>query len=164
MYLMDEVRNYLGVRVDEEFQLQPVYKENEVVTCGPPLPCTFKFFRKEGLFRKYELSDKWESAKDYLQPILMDELRVVDTEFHPANGKPYWVVCWSGCMSIPYVVCRHWWGALKDYMYLRSGNFFSTKLEAEKEKFNIVKQIVKEGYDIRPEDEEKYSYREGVEI
>ena len=121
--LMPEVAKLLGVEIEEEFRIKK-YDNRK-----------FKFY-KDGLKMKWDRENEWNINNTWLMGLYTGEDEIVKLPWKPKNNEQYWTV------EEDSIFYDSWDNNMMDYSYLKLGNCFRTKEEAEANADRIRKEIM----------------------
>ena len=124
--LMPEVAKLLGVEIGEEFRIGN--------------PCSdgrYKIDEFGYLLYTPHPGDEWDESQLYTINTLLSGLyQIIKLPWKPKDGENYWTV------EEDHILCDSWDNDMMDYSYLKLGNCFRTKEEAEANADRIRKEIM----------------------
>lgn len=117
--LMPEVLKLIGLSVDEEFKVKG---SDEIFKVD-----------KEGML----IATSYNSFRCSILPFLLNgTYEIVKLPWKPKDGESYWTV------EEDRILCDSWDNDMMDYSYLKLGNCYRTKEEAEANADRIRKEIM----------------------
>ena len=124
--LMPEVAKLLGVEIGEEFRIDNAGSEG-----------LYKINEFGNLMYASCHGGEWDiSACYYITSLLSGLHQIIKLPWKPKNNEQYWTV------EEDRILCDSWDNDMMDYSYLKLGNCFRTKEEAEANADRIRKEIM----------------------
>ena len=124
--LMPEVAKLLGVEIGEEFRID-----------NPGADGRYKINEFGNLMYASSSAGEWDESLCFKINSLLSGLHtIIKVPFKPKHGEEYWTV------EEDRLFGDDWTDSLVDYSYLKLGNCFRTKEEAEANADRIRKEIM----------------------
>lgn len=128
--LMPEVAKLLGVEIGEEFKVN----FNDITYCGAKEARAR--ITKNDFQLLHQISCQWVDFNGLMLRLIKGEFEIIKLPWKPKNSEEYWIV------EEDMIFLKMWESDMSDFMYLKCGNCFRTKEEAEANADRIRKEIM----------------------